>query len=340
MTKPFYTSFCLSIALWLTVNASALALDWKADIILSPTAMTYSGPADSVAPGNIIGSQWSSTTTVNQVFWCGVISLCTKSTMEPAASAVHTGLTVDVDGVNYAIFETGIPGIGYILGLKDASATSWLPLQESITQTYSATIGVNDLGWSAKVTFVKTGTALSSGVWQTPTINAAVLTATNNETKTANVTINPTTVTVTANGCVVAASNASVNLGRIDARDLPDVGSTSPNSTFNVAMTCDAGVSLYAVVSDQSDPGNNSTVLSLTGDSGAQGVGVQMFYNDTGPLALGADSSSSGTANQFFIKSTSAQEQLNLPFQVRYVRTGQLVPGAANALAGITFSYQ
>lgn len=340
MTKSFYASLYLGLALLLAGNNAARALDWKSDIILSPSAMRYSGPADSVAPGNIIGSQWSSTANVDQVFWCGLVFYCKKSTMEPAASAVPTGQTVEIDGASYSIFETGIPGIGYILGLKDAGSTNWLPLRGYVTQTYSGILGVSDLGWSAKVTFVKTSATLRAGVWQTPTINAAVLTAYNNETKTANVTINPTTVTVEASGCIVATHNTSVDLGRIDVRSLPDEGSTSPGNAFNVTMTCDAGIALYAVVSDQSEPGNNSTVLSLTSDSGARGVGVQIFYNDVGPLALGPDSPSSGTVNQFFIQSTSAEELLNLPFQARYVRTGPLVPGAANALAGITFSYQ
>lgn len=341
--KRFCITSGLSLALWLAGSGTALALDWKADIILSPSAMTWSGPADSTAPGHIIGSQWSATTTVGQVFWCGWVYLCNKSTMAPGSGAVSSGLTVEVDGLSYTLFETGVPGIGYILGLKDAQATNWIPLQDGVTQTYPAAGSAgnaNDLGWSAKVTFVKTSAALKSGVYLTPTINAAVLTAYNNETQTANVTINPTNITVTASGCLVATRHASVDLGRVDTRDLPTEGSTSPASAFAISLTCDPGVSLYAVVSDQSDPGNRSTTLSLTGDSGAQGVGVQIFYNDSGPLALGQDSSASGTANQFFITSTSAQEQLNLPFTVRYVRTGQLVPGTANALAGITFSYQ
>ncbi|MGX8895167.1 fimbrial protein, partial [Enterobacter cloacae] len=65
-----------------------------------------------------------------------------------------------------------------------------------------------DLGWSAKVTIIKTGVALKSGVYQIPTINAAVLTAYNNEVKTAMVIINPTSITVTASGCTVGTISA------------------------------------------------------------------------------------------------------------------------------------
>lgn len=55
---------------------------------------------------------------------------------------------------------------------------------------------------------------------------------------------------------------------------------------------------------------------------------------------MGPDSSAAGTANQFFIQTTTATQILSLPFQAQYVRTGELVPGSANALASITFSYQ
>jgi type 1 fimbria pilin len=166
-----------------------------------------------------------------------------------------------------------------------------------------------------------------------------VLTAYNNETKTAQVIISPTTITVTASGCTVGSKNASVALGTIDMRTLPTVGSTSPSGTFTVGLTCDAnGGSRGDDRSDHAvehlvggDPDRNST---------ASGVGVQFFYNGSGPLTMGPDSSAAGTTGQFFIQSTTAAQTLTLPFQAQYIRTGELVPGSANALASITFSYQ
>ena len=129
-----------------------------------------------------------------------------KGTLEPSSSITATGITVILDGANYMVFETGVPGIGFILGLKDYNGTTYVPMQTGITQSYPAD-GTNGyataLGWSAKVTFIKTGVPLKSGVYQTPTINAAILTAYNNEVKTAQVIINPTTITVTASGCTV-----------------------------------------------------------------------------------------------------------------------------------------
>jgi type 1 fimbria pilin len=294
-------------------------------------------------PGNIIGSTWSATADVQQVFWCGLIFTCSKGTLEPSSSAISSGMTVTVSGVNYTIFETGVPGVGYIIGLKDFNGTQYIPLQTGITQSYPAD-GTNgyaqDLGWSAKVTFIKTGTALKSGVYQTPTINAAILTAYNNEVKTAKVIINPTTITVTASGCTVSTKSASVELGNIDIHTLPTVGSTSPSGSFTVGLSCDANIAVNAVMTDQTTPSNTSSVVTLTGESSASGVGVQFFYNGTGPLMMGPDSSAAGTTNQFFIQTTTAAQTLSLPFQAQYIRTGEVVPGTANALASITFSYQ
>jgi len=152
--------------------------------------------------------------------------------------------------------------------------------------------------------------------------------------------INPTTITVTASGCTVGTKSANVDLGTIDIHTLPSVGSTSPSGEFNVSLTCDENVAINAVMTDQTTPSNTSSVVTLTGDSTASGIGVQFFYNGTGPLMMGPDSSSAGTTGQFFIQTTSSAQTLSLPFQAQYIRTGELVPGSANALASITFSYQ
>lgn len=333
----------LLLACFLT-SASALAMDWRSDIILSPQPMQYSGPADSVMPGDIIGPTWSATAEVKEVFWCGLIWTCERGTLEPSPSAIFSGMTVIVDGINYTIFETGVPGVGYIIGLKDFNGSEYIPLQSGIVQSYpypGTPYYANNMGWSAKVTFIKTGTALKSGQYTTPTINAAILTAYNNETKTAQVIINPTTITVAANGCTVNTKSANVDLGTLDIRTLPAVGSTSPSGTFNVTLTCDQNIAVNAVMTDQTTPSNHSSVVTLTGDSTASGVGVQFFYNGLGPLIMGPDSTADGTLNQFFIQTTSSAKQvLSLPFQAQYIRTGDLVPGTANALASITFSYQ
>lgn len=328
---------------WLFIIRPVFALDWYSDITLSPSQMSYSGPADSITGGSIIGGDWSATATVTRVFWCGYYYWCDKGTMKPGGSLVPSGQTVVLDGVRYNVFETGVPGVGFILGLKDANGTKYVPLQNGTTQTYPAegtSSTAMDLGWSAKVTIVKTGQPLASGTYVTPTINAAILTASNGDVATAKVIINPITINVNASGCTINTPSIPVDMGSLDIRPFEVVNSTSELKNFSVSLNCDANVSLHAVLTDQTDPANISNTVSLTPDSTARGIGVQFFYKNNGPIQLGPDSSLNSTVGQFFIQNTSQKTMLTLPFQARYIRTGDITPGKADAVASITFSYQ
>lgn len=335
----------LILLVWMCSAAGAWAANWRSDITISPPPMSFSGPADSVVPGKIIGSMWNATASVKVVVWCGVY-FCETGTMEPGSSMISTGMTMKVDGENYTVFETGVQGVGFILGIKDYNGyngSSYIPLQSGRVLTYpvpGTEIHASELGWSAKVTFVKTSQTLATGVYTTPILNAALLTVKNKHSvATAKVIINPTTITISATGCTVLTKTANVDLGAVDVRSLPKVGSTSPSGGFNISLSCDQQVSVNATISDQTHPANFSSEVSLTADSTASGIGVQFLYNGS-VMALGRDSSASGTLNQFFIQTTSTAQTLSLPFQTRYIRMGDLVPGTANALAGITFSYQ
>ncbi len=82
------------------MSSQALALSWTSDITLSPTPMSWSGPADSIVPGKTIGSEWSASASVSEVFWCGLVFTCSKGTLEPSSSITATGITVILDGAN------------------------------------------------------------------------------------------------------------------------------------------------------------------------------------------------------------------------------------------------
>ncbi|NUU66245.1 fimbrial protein [Enterobacteriaceae bacterium BIT-l23] len=334
------------LGVW-AVSMSAGAVVKSSDMTITPPAFTYTGAADAVTTGDLIGSQWSAIVNVATVFWCGyTVYMCNRATMSPGPSIVSAGMTMEMDGVSYQVYETGVPGIGFVIGLRDPGAASWIPLQTQTTQTYpvAGTSGAaTDIGWSAQVTYVKTGESLASGVYTLPAIQAAVLNAYSDwgeVAPNAYVIIDSTTVTVTARGCIVNTPNASVDLGNVDIRTLNSVGAMSERKGFSVSLSCDENISLYATVSDANNPLNNSDAVSLTPDSTAQYVGVAFFYNGEGPLQLGRDDSSPGATGQFFIQSVSEAATLTLPFQVSYYRKGEIVPGTANALASITFSYQ
>ncbi|QHM76279.1 F17b-G fimbrial adhesin [Mixta theicola] len=346
MNNFSFRLFFRLLTLWFGLNGGASAMDKFTDITLSPLPLYYSAPAEATTPGNIMGATWTETMEVAEVIWCDFIFVCATGTVEPSSTIQSAGFSVTLNGARYNVFETSVPGIGYIVAVKDYNATHYMPLQMAQVQTFPADDAAPgyspSLGWSIKVTFVKTGEKLQSGSHRSPLIHVAVLTAIDsaNVSTMADVYINPTTFIVKAAGCTVDTDSVDLKLGNINLRELPAIGSTSPAANFTIDVDCDENIALNAVVTDQSNPDNRSTVVSLTGDSTAAGVGVEFFYNGTGPLKLGPDSAARGTANQFFIQRTGQAQRLSLPFQARYIRTGELTPGSANALASVTFSYQ
>ncbi|MDL4454799.1 hypothetical protein QRZ34_27615 [Klebsiella michiganensis] len=112
--------------------------------------------------------------------------------------------------------------------------------------------------------------------------------------------------------------------------------------SVTLSLRCDTGITVAATVSDQTNQGNTSNIISLSAGSTAKGVGIQAFYNGSNtPVNLGPDNSSKGNTNQFSITRTTTQGQIvTVPLAFKYVRTGAMEAGSANGLVGVTFSYQ
>ncbi|KWE20254.1 adhesin [Burkholderia cepacia] len=129
------------------------------------------------------------------------------------------------------------------------------------------------------------------------------------------------------------------------ARDFDGIGSTTPERDFSIQLNCtggDAGTSTnaYVTLTDNSNSGNRSDLLSLTSDSKASGVAVQILKNGT-PLRFGPDSSAPSNPNQWKAGNIpQGQGGFTIPLTARYIQTGALKGGTANAVATFTMSYQ
>ena len=75
----------------LLLCASAQAMEWKSDITLSPQPMTYSGPADSVMPGSIIGSTGAPPSAYNRCSGVGLFFTALKARWSRAAARSQAG---------------------------------------------------------------------------------------------------------------------------------------------------------------------------------------------------------------------------------------------------------
>ena len=78
--------------------------------------------------------------------------------------------------------------------------------------------------------------------------------------------------------------------------------------------------------------------MQVPNSTGA-GVAYQLVYGSQA-VAYGPDSASEGTENQIHVGPPTVSGNTNIPFSVRYVRTGPLTAGTLNAKATFTMSYQ
>lgn len=137
--------------------------------------------------------------------------------------------------------------------------------------------------------------------------------------------------------CSVLSSNLQVTLPKVDAIQLNSINSTTGNTAFNLPLYCPSPVNLFMTITDKSNPGQISNIISLTSDSSAKGVGIQIQRNGQ-PVYMGPDSSVANNTNQFQVGSTSGT--VNLPFSANYIRTGTITAGSVKAITTFTLSYQ
>jgi len=147
--------------------------------------------------------------------------------------------------------------------------------------------------------------------------------------------------------CTVAPGTQTipVDLGEHRPQDFSGPGSGTRAESFRLRLVCQGGqggdrLFVHVTLSDATDPGNRSAVLSLRPDATARGIGVQVLRGEQ-PVSYGADSSQVGNPGQWFAGSVSAADaSFEVPLTARYIQVGNAVtPGSAGALATFTFAY-
>ncbi|MDF3089555.1 fimbrial protein [Burkholderia semiarida] len=150
--------------------------------------------------------------------------------------------------------------------------------------------------------------------------------------------------------CSVKTKAINVNMDTVLASQLAGVGKTSPEKKVDdIVLTC-AGATqiagtmgktdMYITLTDVTNPGNRSSTLSLTRDSTATGVGIQILRGGNTLVSYGPDSNAPGNQNQWFV-GTYSNATVSIPLKARYIATDAKVgPGTANGAATFTMSYQ
>lgn len=149
---------------------------------------------------------------------------------------------------------------------------------------------------------------------------------------------NPVVVVPARPTCRVATTKLTVTLGPTPAARFTGPGSTAGQTDFALELACQGGdantrLNAFVTLIDATDPANTSEQLSLTRDSTARGIAIQILRNGT-PVRHREQKWWAGQVVQ-------GQGNLRIPLSARYVQTAQSVqPGSANARAIFTLSYE
>ncbi|WP_157659854.1 fimbrial protein [Burkholderia ubonensis] len=149
------------------------------------------------------------------------------------------------------------------------------------------------------------------------------------------------TGTIKIPGCTITEQTVPVKMGDIPISAFGGPNTKATPQPFKVSMTCPAGINNLTY---QLNPSGTSQVVgdmsqgivSLTSNSGASGIGVELMDDKGAPIPLKQDNPVSA-----YDPKTPNQQNITMNFQAAYIQTDANVKGGeADAQATFTLSYQ
>ena len=143
--------------------------------------------------------------------------------------------------------------------------------------------------------------------------------------------------------CTVSTPSVAIPLGAVESRAFKGIGSVAGNATRTITLQCAGGggaeSDVLLTLTDQTQPANRSDQLTLTANSTAKGVALQLLFGNR-LISYGPDAAAIGTPNQWLAGSIG-NGTFQIPLTARYIQTGAIVrPGTANGLATFTLAYR
>jgi major type 1 subunit fimbrin (pilin) len=135
--------------------------------------------------------------------------------------------------------------------------------------------------------------------------------------------------------CTVSPTSATqtVALGTVSSSSLPSVGSTAAPTKFDIVLdSCPAAATKATIKFDGPSDSKNSSLLALTTGAGvATGVGIGLYESDSSTqIPVGSVSAS---------KNLSSTAATTFTYYAKYMATGTVVAGSANAVSNFTVNY-
>lgn len=268
-------------------------------------------------------------------------------TIAVTASQVDSGKKIN----GRTIFLTNISGIGYALGINNQSWNNKLRWVGDGYDTSSASTHSSGTGSSVPTTqqpiyspstvhiqLYKIGDIASGVVTGNIGSLAGALSPGNQLTgfATTSVPVIIGTIPINVVKCQLDSTAMVFPIGEVTIDQFTAIGS-SPHktATVNLGLDCDVDANINITLTGILNPDtpNDKSVLGLSsqGEHGvADGVGVQLLYNDT-PLEVD---------NMLNLK-RSAGGQESFPITARYIQTkDKVMPGKADATAILNLIYQ
>ncbi|MDU1061386.1 MAG: fimbrial protein [Leclercia adecarboxylata] len=326
--KPFRYGCVLALfaALFLFMPQAKAACS-TADLPWTATPGTLTVPASLGAGSAIPGSAQSHR----------VKGRCDAADSGKPITACHLGEGEEVPGMP-GVWRSGIEGIGIELlnsagqpvrGRAAHCDSRSMPLgYVSSDGSFNVTLTMQ-LIKTASTTGEQASTTVHNGIWSLGIYPDQKLGQLNAVRYGGNLALKATT-------CSVDPKSLNVSLGNFAVSQFTHVGSTSDWRTFNLTATCTDAVTMTARITSPNGAtsiSDGNDVLNINaGIDSASGVGVKMMV---GGVLLRYDYPIP------FGDQTVPNQPFNLPFQVQYYQTAEVVTaGRANTLATIDIEYQ
>ncbi len=251
---------------------------------------------------------------------------------------------------NNFITLPSVPGLALKVGLSASTAGS-------VTFSNTSRVYIGQLDSTLPVLIVTpnlslqfNGVAIKSGNYAIPATKLFTIeirdpndiAGNSNVVSYGTVWLNSFTINATTATCTVNSNNLLVSLPRITANSTNNIslGSALFVRNFSINLTCPTtyGPNIYTTFTDNINPTNLTNILSLDPASSAQGIGIQIKYNNS-PIKFGPDFDLPATTNQFLLKS-NVNGPTTFNFAAQLIKTGVVSSGDYKATATFTLSYQ
>lgn len=236
--------------------------------------------------------------------------------------------------VGNGTYESGIPGVG----VRFFANGHAFPLETPFAFPYKDTVS-----WPGRLLLVKTGSISQSGSLA-GLKGGAYLTDNGNYEWRVFSFKGGTDVDAGRPTCTVATPLVPVPMGSARLKEFNGIGTTVGEQGFSIAVECGGGrpqisTAVYGMLTDQNDPANRSTQLSLTPGSTAVGVGLQVLHG--GKLLSYGGNAAEPAADARWFAGRTHNGRFEIPLMARYVQTlAEITPGSANAKATFVLSYE